>query len=134
MGSVAGAMYLSVWSDGTYDDAIYDATNELADAGLIDSVENMNNDKLYIFQGILDSITPFGEKSCKIKIWISKIPFRSRRKNQVILWTVLSRKQWCYTEKWYWIWTWICKFSENVTSIKDNNSSHQMSKEDYVKS
>ena len=67
MGSVAGAMYLSVWSDGTYDDAIYDATNELADAGLIDSVDNMNNDKVYIFQGILDSITYFGEKSFKSK-------------------------------------------------------------------
>ena len=58
-------MYLSVWSDGTYDDAIYDATNELADAGLIDSVENLNDDKVYIFQGTLDSITPFGEESCQ---------------------------------------------------------------------
>ena len=58
-------MYLSVWSDGTYDDAIYEETLQLADAGLIDSLENMNNDKVYIFQGTLDSITYLGKISHK---------------------------------------------------------------------
>ena len=56
-------MYLSVWSDGTYDDAIYEETLQLADAGLIDSLENMNIDNVYIFQGTLDSITYLGKIS-----------------------------------------------------------------------
>ena len=57
MASLAGAPYLSVW-DAT-DDQILENTHTLADLGLIDSLENMERDKIYIYQGLVDTITPW---------------------------------------------------------------------------
>ena len=57
MASLAGAPYLSVW-DAT-DDQILENTHTLADLGLIDSLENMERDNIYIYQGLVDTITPW---------------------------------------------------------------------------
>merc|ERR1719336_1417103 len=57
MASLAGAPYLSVW-DAT-DDQILENTHTLADLGLIDSLENMERDAIYIYQGLVDTITPW---------------------------------------------------------------------------
>ena len=58
MASVAGAPYLSMYS--LTDLLIYEETLILEAAGLIDPVENMEKDKIFIFQGILDTIVPLG--------------------------------------------------------------------------
>ena len=55
MGSFAGAPYLSANADN-----LYDETLALAAAGLIDPVENMEQSSVYIYQGLLDSITGWG--------------------------------------------------------------------------
>ena len=57
MASLAGAPYLSVW-DAT-DDQILENAHTLADLGLIDSLENMERDNIYIYQGLVDTITPW---------------------------------------------------------------------------
>ena len=59
MGSIAGAPYLSTYA--LTDLIIHEETLILEAAGLIDPVENMENDNIYIFQGILDTIVPWGE-------------------------------------------------------------------------
>ena len=58
MGSFAGAPYLSANLDT--DLQIQKKTLELAAQGLIDPVENMEQDSVYIYQGLLDTITPWG--------------------------------------------------------------------------
>ena len=58
MASVAGAPYLSMYY--LTDLLIYEDTLILEAAGLIDPVENMENDNIFIFQGILDTIVPWG--------------------------------------------------------------------------
>ena len=58
MGSFAGAPYLSANLDT--DLQIQKKTLELAAQGLIDPVENMEQDNVYIYQGLLDTITPWG--------------------------------------------------------------------------
>ena len=55
VGSFAGAPYLDAWSTNLQDDTL-----QLAEAGLIDSVEYIQDDKIFIFQGILDTIVPLG--------------------------------------------------------------------------
>ena len=55
MGSFAGAPYLSANADN-----LYTETLALAAAGLIDPVENMEQSSVYIYQGLLDSITGWG--------------------------------------------------------------------------
>ena len=57
MASLAGAPYASVW-DAT-DDEILELTHTFAQDGLIDSLENMSEDNIYIFQGLVDTITPW---------------------------------------------------------------------------
>jgi len=54
VGSFAGAPYLSFWSSTLQEDTLM-----LAGSGLIDPVENMKDDKIFIFQGINDTITPW---------------------------------------------------------------------------
>ena len=56
VGSFAGAPYLSAWSSALYED-----TMELAAANLIDPVENIKDDKIFIFQGVNDTIVPLGK-------------------------------------------------------------------------
>ena len=58
MASVAGAPYLSMYS--LTDLLIYEESLLLEAAGLIDPVQNIENDKIFIFQGILDTIVPWG--------------------------------------------------------------------------
>ena len=58
MGSFAGAPYLSANLDT--DRQIQKKTLELAAQGLIDPVEKMEQDNVYIYQGLLDTITPWG--------------------------------------------------------------------------
>ena len=43
-------------------DDLYQETLALAEAGLIDPVENMREDKVFIFTGTLDSVVPPGMK------------------------------------------------------------------------
>ena len=42
---------------------LYQETLTLAEAGLIDPVENMSEDQVYIFTGTLDSVVPPGMKT-----------------------------------------------------------------------
>ena len=62
MASLAGAPYVSVW-DAT-DDEILEVTQTMARDGLIDSLENLRDDNIYIFQGLVDTITPW----CKSRL------------------------------------------------------------------
>ena len=57
MGSFAGAPYLSANADNAL---VYTETLALAAAGLIDPVENMERSSVYIYQGLLDTITGWG--------------------------------------------------------------------------
>ena len=57
MGSFAGAPYLSANADNAL---VYTETLALAAAGLIDPVENMEQASVYIYQGLLDTITGWG--------------------------------------------------------------------------
>ena len=59
MASLAGAPYVSAY-DAT-DDEILELTRSLANDGLIDSLENLRDDNIYIFQGLVDTITPWCE-------------------------------------------------------------------------
>ena len=59
MGVFAGLPYLA--TSGLSEADKYDEVDGLAQAGLIDPVENMRNDNVYIFHGKADSIVPFGE-------------------------------------------------------------------------
>ena len=59
MASLAGAPYVSVW-DAT-DEDILEVTRSMASEGLIDDLENMREDNIYIFQGLVDTITPWCE-------------------------------------------------------------------------
>ena len=59
MASLAGAPYVSVW-DAT-DEEILEVTRSMAGEGLIDDLENMREDNIYIFQGLVDTITPWCE-------------------------------------------------------------------------
>ena len=57
MGAFAGIRYIQDVSDGD----IASLTNSLASQGLIDPVENISNDNIYIFHGQADSVVPWGE-------------------------------------------------------------------------
>jgi len=57
MASLAGAPYLSVWE--ATDEEILQTTQIFANDGLIDGLENMADDNIYIFQGLVDTITPW---------------------------------------------------------------------------
>jgi len=59
MGTFAGAPYLSMFSSNMTDEEIVLETLRLAEEGLIDPVENMREDSVLIFQGILDTIVPW---------------------------------------------------------------------------
>ena len=59
----AGAPYLTGELTGSPStDELHQKTLALADAGLIDPVENMRGDQVYIFTGTLDSVVPPGIK------------------------------------------------------------------------
>ncbi len=57
MASLAGAPYVSVYE--ATDDEILEVTRTMESEGLIDSLENMRDDNIYIFQGLVDTITPW---------------------------------------------------------------------------
>ena len=59
MGSVAGAPYLSAYE--VTEAGILDQTLLLADQGLIDPVENLKYDQVFIFQGLIDTVVPWGK-------------------------------------------------------------------------
>ena len=61
MGTFAGAPYLSMFSFNTTDEEIYLETMRLAEEGLIDPVENMREDSVLIFHGLLDSVVSWGQ-------------------------------------------------------------------------
>ena len=64
MASLAGAPYVSIYE--ATDEEILEMAQSLASNGLIDSLENMRDDNIYIFQGLVDTITPW----CKsLLIW-----------------------------------------------------------------
>ena len=68
MGTFAGAPYLSMFSFNTTDEEIYLETMRLAEEGLIDPVENMREDSVLIFHGLLDSVVPWGQiENCEVK-------------------------------------------------------------------
>ena len=55
---------------------IYQETLALAEAGLIDPVENMREDQVYIFTGTLDSVVPPGMNlQRKVKMTRTKIHY-----------------------------------------------------------
>jgi len=62
IGAFAGIRYIQDVSDGD----IVSLTNSLASQGLIDPVENMSNDNIYIQHGQADSVVPW-EQAGKIK-------------------------------------------------------------------
>merc|ERR1712215_486750 len=57
VGSFSGCPYISAYLDN--DEDIITETLILAEQGLIDSIENLVNDKIFIFQGLLDTIVPW---------------------------------------------------------------------------
>ena len=57
VGVFAGCPYLSAVIDN--DDEILDATFILSESGQIDPIENLKDDKVFIFQGKVDSIVPW---------------------------------------------------------------------------
>ena len=59
MGSVAGAPYISSY---LADEDILTKTLALAEQGLIDPVNNMEQDNIFIFQGLIDTVVPWGNK------------------------------------------------------------------------
>ena len=59
MGSFSGCPYISAYADD--DDAIFAETVKLAEEGVIDPIENLMDDKIYIFQGLVDSIVPWSK-------------------------------------------------------------------------
>jgi len=70
----AGAPYLTGGPDlngGASVEDLYQETLALAEAGLIDPVENMREDQVYIFTGTLDSVVP-PELSPKMKSFYSR--------------------------------------------------------------
>ena len=72
MGSVAGAPYLSMYA--ATDLAIIEETLLLAAEGLIDNPDNIRHESIYIFQGLLDTIVPWGKSLFrKSQILISNI-------------------------------------------------------------
>ena len=78
MASLAGAPYVSIYE--ATDEEILEMAQSLASNGLIDSLENMRDDNIYIFQGLVDSITPW----CKSLLsWRNNYHpiFRAGRKN-----------------------------------------------------
>ena len=81
MGAFAGSPYLR--DSAPSDEAIYQETLRLADAGRIDPVENMRADQVYIFHGTLDSIVPLGRASLQNEIGynVSILEMASRIKN-----------------------------------------------------
>ena len=56
---MSGAPYLSMYE--ATDLGIIDQTLILAAEGVIDPVDSIKHDNVYIFQGLLDTITPWGE-------------------------------------------------------------------------
>ena len=80
MGSFAGAPYLSANADNAL---VYTETLALAAAGLIDPVENMERASVYIYQGLLDTITGWGTQIlCQYNILVVLIlPCSTRRQN-----------------------------------------------------
>ena len=59
MGSFDGPPYLSKFA--TTEQEMYEGTLGLSSAGKIDNIDNLKNDQVYIFQGLLDSIVPWGQ-------------------------------------------------------------------------
>ena len=58
MGSVEGSTYLSYAVES--ESQIMEQTRYLESQGLIDSLDNIKNDNIYLFHGLLDSIVPWG--------------------------------------------------------------------------
>ena len=58
MGSFDGPPYLSKFA--TTEQEMYEGTLGLSSAGKIDNIDNLKNDQVYIFQGLLDSVVPWG--------------------------------------------------------------------------
>ena len=73
MASVAGAPYLSAYE--VTEAGILDQTLELADQGLIDPVDNLKYDQVFIFQGLIDTVVPWGENNTYILDFILAITF-----------------------------------------------------------
>jgi len=59
MGSFSGCPYLSAYVDNDKD--ILATTVNLAEEGAIDPLENILEDKIFIYQGLVDSIVPWGQ-------------------------------------------------------------------------
>ena len=59
MASVAGAPYLSAYE--VTEAGILDQTLQLADQGLIDPLDNLKYDQVFIFQGLIDTVVPWGK-------------------------------------------------------------------------
>ena len=57
MGSFSGCPYISAYLED--DDDILAETLNLAEEGAIDALENLMDDNIYIFQGLVDSIVPW---------------------------------------------------------------------------
>ena len=64
MASVAGAPYLPALTDLLR----LEETLILEAGGLIDPVKNMENDNIYIFQGLLDMFLPWGKPITYLKM------------------------------------------------------------------
>ena len=75
MASLAGAPYVSVY-DAT-DDEILELTQTMARDGLIDSLENIRADNIYIFQGLVDTITPW----CKFHLEEQSSPLNTQHQS-----------------------------------------------------
>ena len=57
---MAGAPYLSAYE--VTEAGILDQTLLLADQGLIDPVENLKYDQVFIFQGLIDTVVPWSKQ------------------------------------------------------------------------
>ena len=57
MGSFSGCPYISAYLDN--DDDILAETINLGESGAIDPLENLLEDKIFIYQGLVDTIVPW---------------------------------------------------------------------------
>ena len=59
MGSFSGCPYVSAYIDN--DEDILAETFKLAEEGAIDPLDNIAGDKVFIYQGVIDSIVPWSK-------------------------------------------------------------------------
>jgi len=67
VGVFAGDVYLATTGMNQYGDLFWEEIAQMEQNGHIDPVENMKNDKIYIYHGKADSIVPYGDTLVEVE-------------------------------------------------------------------